>query len=70
MNDFFQAQSFHGGSRYGARPRRATEALLGVMRSFDEVPFSAFRPSPVTPVRSQTRRVGSKPHTSHLTPRT
>lgn len=55
MNDFFQSLSFHGGSRYGARPRRATEALLGVMRSFGEIPFSVYRPTPVAPRRSPKR---------------
>jgi hypothetical protein len=48
MNDFFQSQSFHAGLRPRPGLPGGAPALQGVMRSFDEIPFTAFRPSPLT----------------------
>ena len=53
MHDFIQHLSFNSQAPFApARPvvgrltPATAEALLSVMRSYDEVPFTAFRPSP------------------------
>ncbi len=63
MHDFLQSQSFHDGPRPPAAWPRASDALRGVMRSFDDdtVPFTAYRPAPAIPFRRMRRlRVARK----------
>jgi hypothetical protein len=60
MNDFFQSLSFHGlpVAKGGPASLRAGPIQRCIMQSFDEIPFTAFRPTPTAP-RSRKRSVKS-----------